>query len=491
MARRTATRALQGPVGPQNVTLPAHWSHRSYQLDLMRSMPANAVVRPDMTKYRFVLPWHRRSGKDLTAVAMIAREMNHRVGLYAHIFPNLNQARKIVWDGKDNQGIAFLDRFPQAIILEKNETELQIVFKPLPGQPGFGDPKAKGSTYQLFGANDHPDSLRGLNYIGVVFSEYAETDPYAWDVVQPAIEASKGWAMFNFTPKGRNHAFKLYEMAKQNPRWFVQLLTIDDTREDAEGESGKPIMTHDEIEELRRQGVNEDKIQQEYFCSFTGFLHGTIFGDLVNAARNEKRIGNFPWSSGLPVGILADIGRTDSTALWFYQRIGQQIIFIDYYENSLKGADFYAKVISEKPYLISRFILPHDARVKGFTAAESPERYFSRIFRGVQVAPKLALQTGIDMTRRMFSRCYFDASKCAAGLDHLENYRRKWNNELHDYSGDPIHDEHSHGADAFRMGAQGGADEPLEFLDNYNDGGGPSVQECDFQIFDEPRQMIQ
>jgi hypothetical protein len=299
------------------------------------------------------------------------------------------------------------------------------------------------------------------------------------------LEQNGGWAMFIFTPKGRNHSYQIYEMAKQQPhRWFTQLLTINDTKRDAEGEDGSPCVSEERITQLRAEGVPEEIIQQEYFVSFTGFLRGTIFGDLVTIARKEGRITKVPYNSSYPVGTIWDIGRTDSTAIWFYQRLGQRIRFIDYLEDNRQGADHYAKIIREKPYIVSKLILPHDARVKGFTATHSTEEYFQRVFRGVTVAEKTSVQMGIDMTRRMFNRFEFDEARCARGIECLENYRRKWDEDKHDYSGEPIHSEFSHGADALRTGVIGGLDAPLDFQDDASKRN-PIQAKTEFSIFEQ------
>jgi phage terminase large subunit len=477
MARRLKTKGLNVPTGPISLNIPHLWSPRTYQRALVRAMP---FEKSPESRNRFVIVWHRRAGKDLTCLSLTIREMCTRVGYYVHILPKLNQAKPILWDGKDRMGVPFIDRFPAALIKDKNETELQVILKPLPGQPGYGDPNAQGSIWQVRGA-DEPDRLRGPNYVGVVFSEYSEMDPYVWSVVQPVLEANGGWAIFNFTPKGRNHSWKQLDMAQKNPgTWFSQVLTINDTKADAPGEDGLAIVKPEQITQMQAEGTPEDQIQQEYYCSFTGFLHGTIFGDLVTAARRDKRVTRVPHNSNLPVGTCWDIGRTDATAIWFYQRVGQEICFIDYLEDSLKGADFYAKAVREKPYNIAKVILPHDASHKGFTTAVTTEQFFKRVFRGVSVAPKMALQNGIDVTRRLFSRCVFDEQKCARGIECLENYRRKWDDDKKDYSGEPIHNEYSHGADAFRTGAQGGMDAPLDFEEHRSN---PKGAMTDFSIF--------
>jgi phage terminase large subunit len=54
----------------------------------------------------------------------------------------------------------------------------------------------------------------------------------------------------------------------------------------------------------------------------------------------------------------------------------------------------------------------------------------------------------INASRRLLPVVCFDARRCAAGLDRLRNYRKRWNKSLGVF-GEPLHDENSHGADAF------------------------------------------
>jgi hypothetical protein len=211
-------------------------------------------------------------------------------------------------------------------------------------------------------------------------------------------------------------------------------------------------------------------------CSFKGYLRGTIYGDVLAQAEKDGRIGNVPWVSSLPVGLMWDIGRSDGTSIWFYQVHGSEIRFIDYYANlGGKGVDFYAKVCREKPYMYGKILLPHDAAVTGFSAIESTEEFLKKtLCRNVVVVKNEpgARQRGIDATRRMFSRFYFDEHHCSAvpspgmvsGLTGLGNYHREWNEEYRDYSGQPVHDQHSHPADAIRIGMMGWQ-EGLDFGD--------------------------
>lgn len=280
----------------------------------------------------------------------------------------------------------------------------------------------------------------------------------AWTTLQPVLLENGGWAAFITTPKDEGHAFELYNYARQSQDWFCELLTVRDTRRDAEGENGAPVITESDIGEIRREKqATEQDIQREYYCSWKGFLHGTIFGDLIMKARLEKRIGRFPYTINSPVGVCFDIGVTDMTAMWFYQLINQQIAFIDYHEDNLKTAQHFAKFMrQEKPYIYGRLILPWDAR---WSAGD----YFVTLgFQNVDFAKKVPIQVGIDQVRELFSRFYFDEANCQRGIQCLEKYARPWDPLKHTFGLTPIHDEFSHGASAMRTGAIGGFS-PLVF----------------------------
>lgn len=469
MPRQDKILNLQAPSPQSSITVPHLFSPRSYQKRPMAYIDGGGK--------RAVTVWHRRAGKDLTWLNQVIKQMVSLpfCATYLYIFPKLGQGRRDLWDAKSSPasgGIPFRAHFPPQLVMETSETEMQIILKPMPHQKpvalatGHGKTKMVGSVFQVMGTDKESiDNLRGINSYGNVFSEYQDQNPDGWEkIIQPVVLENGGWVAFDYTPKGKNHGFTLYDQARNNPEWFCERLTVEDTRRDAEGEDGSPVVTLEQIEQLRREGTDEQIIQQEYYSSFDGFLRGTIYGDMLKQARADGRIGRVPWVSSLPVGTMWDIGRRDATSIWFYQVHGSAIRFIDYYSNGGgPGVEHYAKWCREKPYMYGKVMLPHDAKVKGFSAVLSTEEVLEQtLCRNVVVAGKDSLEAGIQQVRTLFSRFYFDEEKCGraphpnhpSGLDCLANYHRDWNDEFNDYSGAPKHDQHSHGADALRTGAQ-------------------------------------
>jgi len=419
-----------------DVALPFNFTPRTYQVPVLRAL--------DSGKKRAVVVWHRRAGKEKTMINYVARAMHDRVGSYYYFFPTAVQARKVIWDGMDREGFKFLNHFPAPLVKRKNSTEMLIEYK-------------NGSIFQLIGT-DKFDHIMGTNPIFCVFSEYSLQDPRAWDYIRPILLENGGIAVFDFTPRGKNHAFRLYNNALAQPdHWFVEKLTVAQTfRPD-----GTRVITDEMIQQERADGMTEEMIEQEYYCSFEGVLQGAYYAKDLARAEAEGRIGVVPWEPDLGVETWWDIGVGDTNAIWFTQSIGREVRVIDYLEASGESMAFYAKELKAKPYVYLSHNGPHDLRVREY-AAGGAERPLSRIEVGkqllgmeIKVVPDLSVDDGINAVRGFLGRCWFDRKKCERGLDALWSYQKEYDEKTQRFRSYPLHNWASNGADAFRYLAVG------------------------------------
>ena len=404
-----------------SITVPYNFTPRPYQLPFLSAM--------DNGKKRAVAIWHRRGGKDKTFLNFIIKKMFERVGIYYYFFPTYAQGKKILWDGIDGNGFRFMDHFPAEIVVRDNSTDMKVEIK-------------NGSIFQIIGT-DKIDSIMGTNPVGCVFSEYSLQNPKAWDLIRPILRENGGWAVFNYTPRGKNHGYDLYQMAKDNPDWFYQVLTIKDTQK----ENGVPIITEADIEKERAEGMEEDLIQQEYYCSFTAAVTGAYYAKQVQKAEDEGRICSVPHDPHLSVDTWWDLGKDDSTVIWFSQRTGKEIRFIDYYENNGEGLPHYVKVLKEKSYTYDKHYLPHDVEVSDLSVDGKKTR--KDILEGlgvkpIEVVPKLPVEDGIEDVRGILNRCWFDKEKCKDGLHALREYHKEFDEKKKVFKSYPCHDWSSH-----------------------------------------------
>lgn len=362
------------------------------------------------------------------------------------MLPEASQGRKAIWSAVNpHSGRRLIDQaFPLEFRSSTRDQEMAITF-------------SNGSLWRVVGSDNY-DSLVGSTPAGVVLSEWALADPNAWAFIRPILMENKGWVIFVTTPRGNNHAKSTYNLAKDDPEWFGQILTAKDTGIFSEDDLGR------ELREMQHEyGQEEGKafFDQEYYCSFESALLGSYYGAYLNRMRAEGRLrANIPVDRAVLVHTAWDLGYTDSTAIWFVQRCGREYRILDYHEASGNGLDAYVQVLQakaqERGWVYGNHYFPHDVAVK-----ELGNGGLSRIdtLRGLglkaSVVPQSNVNDGINAVRRLLDAAYIDEGRCERGLNALSNYRREWNEKTRMYSDKPLHDWSSHGADALRTFASG------------------------------------
>ena len=412
------------------VELPYKFRPRDYQSNVWAALEAG-------TK-RAVCVWHRRAGKDLLALHYMATQAFRRPGLYWHMFPTFTQGRKVAWEGMDRDGRPFLSAFgptdPHAtnrLWYRKRDDDMTLWLH-------------GGSKFQVVGC-DHIDRLVGANPIGVIVSEYALQNPAAWELISPMLAENGGFAIFVYTPRGRNHGYELYKYAKEHPKtWFSEKLTVDDTK----------VVDPDVLEEERGR-MPREIFQQEYYTSFDSSLVGAYYAEQLSwmGEQEPPRISDrVEWEPDKEVITGWDLGHYDSTAIWFGQIVARELRLIDYYEAAGEPIDHYVKVLREKPYAYGDAHVPHDA---GHTTLAVERTVLQQLrtlgVRAVQ-QPKLAISDQHQMVRSMLRNCWVHETKCKRGLQALREYtkqpiegERGPGGEML-YRDKPLHNWASHGA---------------------------------------------
>lgn len=409
-----------------SLSLPNEWKVRGYQCAAWDYLVDGGK--------RAVLIWPRRHGKDSISLNFTSYMMCKRPGQYLHLLPTQKRARRVIWDGRDNSGRKFIDQaFPPAIRKRTLEDQMLIEYVPM-----HGDGVA-GSIWQLAGS-DQIDGVVGSNTVGVVFSEYSQTDPRAWAFVAPILNMNGGWALFQYTVRGKNHGYSLYQNARNNPRWFAQLFTVDDTQEEIDAiraaEGVEPIM--DAIDDERASGIAEELIRQEYWNDWDVPMPGAIFAHEYTQAVDEGRIGDFPPIEGVPVETAWDLGRGQKakhkTAIWFFQRDATQIRIVKYYESFGQSISWYWDKCKEFQQIYGweygHHWGPHDFIVKDWSTDRTRLETAASIGLDITRVANLGVEDQHNAVRVLFPRFVFWESECrntdkegGDGLASLASYQ--------------------------------------------------------------------
>lgn len=189
--------------------------------------------------------------------------------------------------------------------------------------------------------------------------------------------------------------------------------------------------------------------------AFQAANEGSYYGKQMAIAFQEKRVGFVPHDPKLLVETWWDLGRNDFNVILFTQRVGREIRFINAYYNRLEGLVHYANLLrkyrDELGYNYGVHYLPHDVEVTELSTNESRKSVLTNLrVMPIRVVPKLGIQEGIEMTRNIFNRFWFDEEKCAKLINALQNYQQEWDDKLGQAKDSPKHDDSSHFADAVR-----------------------------------------
>ena len=413
------------------IVLPNNWQPRGYQRPLWDYLENGGK--------RAIGIWHRRAGKDDVLLHRTAVAAFERVGSYWHCLPEYAQARKAIWAAVNpHTGKRRIDEaFPHELRQSTNEQEMFIRF-------------LNGSTWQAIGS-DRYNSLVGAGVAGFVGSEWALANPSAWAYIRPMLEENDGWAAFITTPRGRNHAKSMLDMAQNNPRWFAQVLSIYDTGALSQEQLDESLK---EYCALYGEDIGQAQFDQEYACSFNAAILGAFYAREMVAVRREGRIADIEAIPGRPVHRAWDIGVKDDTSIWWFQVVGTQVFILDCYSQSGVGVDHYAEVIEQrrKEYGWEDGVdfVPHDARVKEWGTGRTRVETMQGLGLKPQVVSMASKLDGINAARKTLARCVFNPRCEEQGISALEQYRREWDDDKKTFKANEVHDWSSHLADAFR-----------------------------------------
>ena len=209
-----------------------------------------------------------------------------------------------------------------------------------------------------------------------------------------------------------------------------------------------------EVLDLERQSLRTRDFEayQNVWEGFTrSTIDGAVFAKEMQRAEQDNRICNVPYDAVKPVIAVFDIGWADSTAVWFVQFIGMETRLIRYYEtNQTTISEILAKM-QTFGYVYDTLYLPHDAQNRTISSnGRSLEEIVRASGYNVRIIERTPISDSINAARTIFSSCYFDKTHTTAGLDCLRHYRYDVDPDTKMFSKNPLHDQYSHGADAFR-----------------------------------------
>lgn len=208
----------------------------------------------------------------------------------------------------------------------------------------------------------------------------------------------------------------------------------------------------EEREKMRRD--NPDMFAHVWLGQPLTSKTGTVFGKQIAQAEIDGRIGSVPYDASAGTYTAIDLGIGDSTAIWWFQMVGQEIHFIDHYESSGEELGHYISIIKNKPYNYTTHFLPHDAKQRELQTGLTRVEFFENNgIHNIEVLRPTNFQLGQDdinmIARPKFSKVWIDRDKCERGLKCLRAYHYEYDEKNKLLKDKPEHDWSSHSSSAF------------------------------------------
>lgn len=316
-----------------------------------------------------------------------------------------------------------------------------------------------GSEFMFKGLRHNVTEVKSMQGVDICWVEEAQmVSKTSWDVLIPTIRKDSSEIWLTFNPMLESDETYQRFVVHPPPNAVVRKVNWNDN-------PFFPSVLRDEMLHLK------EKDPDSWLNVWEGHprqaLDGAVYAKELRQAVEDGRITCVPYDPTKPVCTFWDLGWADQTSIWFAQMIGFEYRIIDFHTDSQQSINHYLGVLQSKPYVYDRDFLPHDARAKQLGTGKSIEEILRSAGRKVYIAPQLSIEDGINAVRTIFPNCWFDEEKCADGLQALRHYRYEVDEDLGTFKRRPLHDQHSHAADALRYMAVSVKPKPLLPADRY------------------------
>lgn len=365
-------------------------------------------------------------------------------------FAKMTAIRAFMWDRAGREGLMLCGRQYMNSLADSSLGEIKLAIKSEPWLASAFDigekyikTKSGRISYSFVGLDRNVDSIKSKSRILLGWIDEAEpVTETAYIKLIPTLreDDSELWVTWNPESK-RSPTHKRFREGRPDPRVKI----VDCNWRDNPWFKGA-------LERTRQRDLIDRPEQYAHIWEgdFATIFVGAYYAKEMNATRVEGRIGNFPWNSELPVHTAWDLGVDDSTAIWFFQIIGKQIVVIDFFEGHGQGAKFYVDEINSKPYKYGAHWFPHDVKVKEWGTGRTRVETLIECGLTPSIVPDHRVNDGIEAVRKTLPKCYFNETTTEHGLDALRQYRTEFDDDKQSFKDKPRHDWTSHAADAKR-----------------------------------------
>ena len=301
---------------------------------------------------------------------------------------------------------------------------------------------ANGSSFTFAGLAQHTvESIKSFENISRVWVEEGQTvSKKSWDILIPTIRAPGSEIWVSLNPELDTD--ETYVRFVLNPPPDTLLVKINYTE-------NPWFPTELEKERAHCEAHYPKDYENIWLGKPKTVVEGAIYADEYQQMVDEHRITRVGHDPALKAHVVMDLGWNDAMAIIVAQRAGSECRVIKYIEDTHKTLDWYSRELKELPYNFGKVWMPHDANSRDFKTGKSAAEIMTAFGWDVEVIPVGDVEGGIRAGRMLFPRLWLDKDSTCQLQECLKRYRRAIHTQTNQPMG-PLHDQYSHGADAFR-----------------------------------------
>lgn len=299
-----------------------------------------------------------------------------------------------------------------------------------------------GSEFYFTGLASHTaDSVKSFEGVDRVWLEEAQSiSKKSLDILIPTIRKPNSEIWFSLNPHLETD--EVYQRFVVNPPDDTLLVQVN-------YDSNRWFPDVLEKERLHCQMHRPKEYQNIWGGKPMVVADGAIYAEEFQEMVDQHRINLVTHDPMLKAHCIFDLGWNDAMTIIVAQRAGSEIRIIDYIEESFHTLDWYSNELKKRSYNWGKVWLPHDGVTKDYKTGKSALDIMTALGWNCEIIPVGDVEHGIKLSRMLFPRLWMDKEKTARLQECLKRYRRSINAITGQPTG-PLHDEYSHGADAFR-----------------------------------------
>lgn len=209
----------------------------------------------------------------------------------------------------------------------------------------------------------------------------------------------------------------------------------------------------------RREVIGSDAFYQEYPATASEAFTLSIEGSYWSRIFNEYIVAKNRVVPNLvdpiyPLYASLDLGYSDDTVIILFQVIEGSVHIVNEVIRSQESVDYYIALLNSYDHPIECVYLPHDANQSNMIVGKSIMDMFRQSCRHkVNILQRESGIVSRDTVRKTIPSMRID-KKCTRVIAAFINYRTVYDEDKGVLSNKPVHDSHSHVADAIRYMCQ-------------------------------------